>query len=169
MRGPSSPSRLADPARGGRDFRVIDDRDSVLATVTRAFFSTAILWRRRRALCRKGSDTACRSDNGCGAICSSTRVTRLSDAAARWQRSRDRQPCSQDGPRPPSDAASGMAGKRRLASPSSRNGITIIDDGKISPTPAGSANRGGRGRSPHAQDHGNAVQYRHLWLKPLDD
>jgi hypothetical protein len=51
-----------------------------------------------------------------------------------------------------------------------QNGITIIDDAKISPTPGGVGEIAEGEDGPlMLQDHGNAVQYRNLWLKPLDD
>jgi hypothetical protein len=51
-----------------------------------------------------------------------------------------------------------------------QNGITIIDDAKITPTPGGVGEIvEGEDGPLMLQDHGNAVQYRNLWLKPLDD
>jgi hypothetical protein len=50
-----------------------------------------------------------------------------------------------------------------------QNGITIIDDAEISPTPGGIDKiREGEDGPLMLQDHGNAVQYRNLWLQPLD-
>ena len=50
-----------------------------------------------------------------------------------------------------------------------QNGIKIIDDAEISPTPGGigAINEGDDGPLL-LQDHGNAVQYRNIWLKPLE-
>jgi len=49
-----------------------------------------------------------------------------------------------------------------------QNGLTIIDDKEISPTPGavGDVKEGEYGPIM-LQDHGNAVQYRNMWLKPL--
>jgi 3-keto-disaccharide hydrolase len=50
-----------------------------------------------------------------------------------------------------------------------QNGITIIDDAEISSTPGGIGEiHEGEDGPLMLQDHGNAVQYRNLWLKPLD-
>jgi len=49
-----------------------------------------------------------------------------------------------------------------------QNGLTIIDDKEISPTPGGvpEVKEGGPGPIM-LQDHGNLVQFRNLWIKPL--
>lgn len=49
-----------------------------------------------------------------------------------------------------------------------QNGLTIIDDKEISPTPGGvgGINEGGPGPIM-LQDHGNLVLFRNLWIKPL--
>jgi hypothetical protein len=49
-----------------------------------------------------------------------------------------------------------------------QNGITTIDEAEISPCPAGANNQEGEDGPLLLQDHGNKVQYRNIWLTPLD-
>jgi hypothetical protein len=51
-----------------------------------------------------------------------------------------------------------------------QNGVKIIDDAEISPTPGGIRGiKEGDDGPLMLQDHHNAVQYRNIWLKPLKD
>lgn len=50
-----------------------------------------------------------------------------------------------------------------------QNGISIIEDAEISPTPGGIGNKEGEDGPILLQDHGNEVQYRNLWIVPTDD
>jgi len=49
-----------------------------------------------------------------------------------------------------------------------QNGIKTIDDQEISPSPGGADNKEGEDGPLLLQDHHNDVQYRNIWLKPLD-
>jgi hypothetical protein len=48
-----------------------------------------------------------------------------------------------------------------------QNGLTIIDNAEISPTPGGINLAAGQDGPILLQDHGNAVEYRNIWIKPL--
>lgn len=49
------------------------------------------------------------------------------------------------------------------------NGVNVIDDKEISPTPGGLGMEPGKNGPLLLQDHGNAVQYRNIWLVPLPE
>jgi hypothetical protein len=49
------------------------------------------------------------------------------------------------------------------------NGITTIEDAEISPTPGGAGGKEGENGPILLQDHGNDVQYRNMWIVPIED
>jgi hypothetical protein len=49
-----------------------------------------------------------------------------------------------------------------------QNGVTIIDDKEIAPTPGGVDMKEGQDGPILLQDHGNAVRYRNIWVVPLE-
>jgi hypothetical protein len=49
-----------------------------------------------------------------------------------------------------------------------QNGITTIEDREIASTPGGADNREGDKGPLLLQDHHNEVQFRNIWIKPLD-
>ena len=49
-----------------------------------------------------------------------------------------------------------------------QNGLLIIDNSEISPSPGGGSFAEGQDGPILLQDHGNPVQYRNIWIKPID-